>query len=121
MSIQPVNLSRYLAKNVVAAGLAERCLIQLSYAIGVAHPISFYVSTQGTGKVEELELEKILPEMVNLSPRGIRKHLGLNKPIYAATASYGHFGRIPQDDGRFSWEKTDLVDALKSHFGVKAA
>lgn len=110
--------ARYLAKNVVAAGLAERCLIQLSYAIGVSHPISFYVSTQDTGRVDEAELEKLLPEMMNLTPRGIREHLQLNKPIYAATAAYGHFGRNPRDDGSFSWEKTDLVDGLKSHFNA---
>ncbi len=108
--------ARYLAKNVVAAGLADRCLIQLSYAIGVSHPISFYVSTQGTGTVDEAALEKLLPEMMDLSPRGIRKHLGLNRPIYAATAAYGHFGRNAREDGGFSWEKTDLADELKSHF-----
>jgi S-adenosylmethionine synthetase len=110
--------ARYLAKNVVAAGLADRCLIQLSYAIGVSHPISFYVSTQGTGNVDEAALEALLPKLMDLTPRGIRKHLALNKPIYAATAAYGHFGRNARDDGSFSWEKTDLVDELKSHFGV---
>lgn len=113
--------ARYLAKNVVAAGLADRCLIQLSYAIGVSHPISFYVNTQGTGKVDAAELEKVLPEIMNLTPRGIREHLQLNRPIYAATAAYGHFGRKPQEDGRFSWEKTDLVETLQSHFNAKAA
>lgn len=113
--------ARYLAKNVVGAGLADRCTIQLSYAIGVSHPISFYVSTNGTGKVESDQLEKILPELVNLSPRGIREHLKLNRPIYACTAAYGHFGRQPQDNGAFSWEKLDLVEALQSHFNVKAA
>jgi S-adenosylmethionine synthetase len=108
--------ARYLAKNVVAAGLARRCLIQISYAIGVSHPISFYVNTQGTGKVEETELENILPQLMNLSPRGIREHLQLNRPIYARTATYGHFGRAPEADGHFSWEKDDLVGALTSHF-----
>lgn len=112
--------ARYLAKNVVAAGLADRCLIQLSYAIGVSHPISFYVSTQGTGQVDDVQLEKMLPEIVNLTPRGIREHLALNRPIYAATATYGHFGRMPHDDGRFSWEKLDLVEALRNGFNLKA-
>ncbi len=112
--------ARYLAKNVVAAGLSERCLIQISYAIGVSHPLSFYVTTQGTGKVSGEELEKILPELMNLTPRGIRQHLGLNRPIYAATAAYGHFGRTPREDGSFSWEKLDLVPQLQSHFGVKS-
>jgi S-adenosylmethionine synthetase len=87
----------------------------------VSHPISFYVSTQGTGRVSEAELEKILPEMMNLSPRGIREHLQLNRPIYARTAAYGHFGRTPEKDGAFSWEKDDLADALRTHFGNKAA
>lgn len=113
--------ARYLAKNVVASGLAERCTIQLSYAIGVAHPISFYVNTHRNGKVDDAMLEKILQEMMDLSPRGIRKHLKLNQPIYALTAAYGHFGRTPTEQGHFSWEKTDLVDALRSHFNVKAA
>ena len=106
--------ARYLAKNVVAAGLADRCTIQLAYAIGVAKPLSIYVDTHGTGKVEEAKLEKALGEIMDLSPRGIRKHLDLNKPIYARTAAYGHFGRAPDKDGGFSWEKTDLVDTLKS-------
>ena len=105
--------ARYLAKNVVAAGLAERCTIQLSYAIGVAKPLSIYVDTHGTGKVDEAKLEKALSEVMDLSPRGIRKHLDLNKPIYARTAAYGHFGRAPDADGGFSWEKTDLADAIK--------
>jgi S-adenosylmethionine synthetase len=105
--------SRYLAKNVVAAGLAERCTIQLSYAIGVAKPLSIYVDTYGTGKVDEAKLEKALGEVMDLSPRGIRKHLDLNKPIYARTSAYGHFGRAPDADGGFSWEKTDLADAIK--------
>ena len=105
--------SRYLAKNVVAAGLADRCTIQLSYAIGVAKPLSIYVDTYGTGKVDEAKLEKALGEAMDLTPRGIRKHLDLNKPIYARTAAYGHFGRAPEEDGGFSWERTDLADAIK--------
>jgi S-adenosylmethionine synthetase len=105
--------SRYLAKNVVAAGLADRCTIQLSYAIGVAKPLSIYIDTHGTGKVEEAKLETALGEVMDLSPRGIRKHLDLNKPIYARTSAYGHFGRAPDADGGFSWEKTDLADAIK--------
>ena len=114
-------VARYLAKNIVAAGLAERCVIQLSYAIGVSKPISFYVTTQGTGLVEETQLEKILPQLVDLTPRGIRTALQLNRPIYARTAAYGHFGREPDKDGGFSWEKLDLVEALKEHFpNVKA-
>lgn len=113
--------ARYLAKNVVAAGLARRCTIQLSYAIGVSHPISFYITTNGTGNISTEELERILPQLVDLSPRGIRKHLQLNRPIYAATAAYGHFGRQPTEKGEFSWEKLDLVDELQRHFGVKVA
>jgi S-adenosylmethionine synthetase len=105
--------ARYLAKNVVAAGLADRCTIQISYAIGVAEPLSVYVDTHGTGKMDEAKLEKILPELMSLKPRNIREHLGLNKPIYARTSAYGHFGREPDADGGFSWEKTDLADALK--------
>ena len=106
--------ARYLAKNVVAAGLAERCVIQLSYAIGVSRPLSVYVDTQGTGRVDEAKLSKTLQQLIDLSPRGIREHLELNKPIYARTSSYGHFGRAPEKDGGFSWEKTDLVPQLKS-------
>ncbi len=106
--------ARYLAKNVVAAGLGERCTIQLAYAIGVSQPLSIYVDLHGTGKVEEEKLEKVLGEIMNLSPRGIREHLGLNKPIYARTAAYGHFGRPPEKDGGFSWERTDLAPQLKS-------
>jgi S-adenosylmethionine synthetase len=106
--------ARYLAKNVVAAGLADRCTIQLSYAIGVSKPLSVYIDTHGTGKVDEAKLSSVLQQLVDLSPRGIRQHLGLNKPIYARTAAYGHFGRTPDADGGFSWEKTDLVDQLKS-------
>jgi S-adenosylmethionine synthetase len=111
--------ARYLAKNVVAAGLADRATIQLSYAIGVAKPLSIYVDLHGTGKVDEAKLEKVLGEVFDLSPRGIRTHLDLNKPIYAKTSAYGHFGRKPGRDGSFSWEKTDLVPALKA--AVKAA
>ncbi|MGQ3671309.1 methionine adenosyltransferase [Xanthobacter sp. TB0136] len=106
--------ARYLAKNVVAAGLADRATIQLAYAIGVSDPLAVYVDLHGTGQVEEAKLEKVLREVMNLRPRGIREHLGLTKPIYARTAAYGHFGRAPDADGGFSWEKTDLVDALKS-------
>ena len=109
--------ARYLAKNVVAAGLAERCTIQLSYAIGVSRPLSVYVDTQGTGRVDEAKLSKTLQQLIDLSPRGIREHLGLNKPIYARTSSYGHFGRAPEKDGGFSWERTDLVPQLKSALG----
>jgi S-adenosylmethionine synthetase len=108
--------ARYLAKNVVAAGLAERCTIQLSYAIGVAKPLSVYINTDGTGHVDEDKLSAILQEMLDLSPRGIRTHLELNRPIYARTSAYGHFGRAPDLDGGFSWEKTDLVPALKRAF-----
>jgi S-adenosylmethionine synthetase len=106
--------ARYLAKNVVAAGLADRCTIQLAYAIGVSKPLSVYVDTYGTGKVDEAKLVKTLGELMDLSPRGIRQHLALNKPIYARTSAYGHFGREPEKDGGFSWEKTDLVSSLKS-------
>jgi len=105
--------SRYLAKNIVAAGLADRCTLQLSYAIAVSQPLSLYVDTHGTGQVDEAALEKALAQVMDLSPRGIREHLGLNKPIYARTSAYGHFGRKPQDDGGFSWERTDLADAIK--------
>jgi S-adenosylmethionine synthetase len=106
--------ARYLAKNVVAAGLADRCTIQLSYAIGVAKPLSLYVDLHGTGKVDEGRLESALMECMDLSPRGIRQHLGLNKPIYARTSAYGHFGRAPESDGGFSWERTDLAEALRA-------
>ncbi len=105
--------ARYLAKNVVAADLADRCTIQLSYAIGVAKPLSIYVDLHGTGRTDEDKLEKVLGEVMNLSPRGIRQHLGLNQPIYARTAAYGHFGRAPEADGGFSWEKIDLADVIK--------
>ncbi|MEJ0011429.1 MAG: methionine adenosyltransferase [Bauldia sp.] len=106
--------ARYLAKNVVAAELADRCTIQLSYAIGVAKPLSIYVDLHGTGQVEEARLEHVLGEVMDLSPRGIRQHLGLNRPIYARTSAYGHFGRPPEKDGGFSWERTDLASALRS-------
>lgn len=106
--------ARYLAKNVVAAGLAQRCTLQLSYAIGVAKPLSIYVDTHGTGKVHESEIEQAVAKVMDLTPRGIRTHLGLNRPVFQRTAAYGHFGRAPEDDGGFSWEKTDLADQLKS-------
>jgi S-adenosylmethionine synthetase len=106
--------ARYLAKNVVAAGLADRCTIQIAYAIGVADPMSLLVDTHGTGKVEEKKLEKVLPEIFPLRPTAIRRSLKLNRPIYRRTAAYGHFGRAPEKDGGFSWENTDLVRALKS-------
>ncbi len=111
--------ARYLAKNVVAAGLARRCTIQLAYAIGVSHPLSVYVDTQGTGEVDEEKLSKALQQLVNLTPRGIREHLGLNRAIYRRTSAYGHFGRAPEKDGGFSWEKTDLVAPLRSEFGAR--
>ncbi|MCA1243219.1 methionine adenosyltransferase [Stappia stellulata] len=109
--------ARYLAKNVVAANLADRCSIQLSYAIGVAEPLSVYVDLYDTGKVDEAKLETAIRQVMNLTPRGIRQHLGLNRPIYARTAAYGHFGRDPEDDGGFSWEKIDLVHALRDAAG----
>ncbi|WP_170527600.1 methionine adenosyltransferase [Ruegeria arenilitoris] len=105
--------ARYLAKNVVAAGMAERCTIQLSYAIGVSKPLSIYADTHGTGLVADAEIEKAVGQVMDLTPRGIREHLQLNKPIYQRTAAYGHFGREPDADGGFSWERTDLVEALK--------
>jgi S-adenosylmethionine synthetase len=108
---------RYLAKNVVASGLADRCTIQVSYAIGVARPLSVYVDTHGTGKVDDSAIEDALVKVMDLTPRGIRTHLDLNKPIYARTSAYGHFGRKPTPDGAFSWEKTDLVDAIKRLVG----
>jgi S-adenosylmethionine synthetase len=109
---------RYLAKNVVAAGLAEKCTLQISYAIGVSHPLSLYVDLHGTGTdVDEAKLEKTLRELMNLTPRGIREHLHLNRPIYAVTSAYGHFGREPDEEtGTFTWEKTDLVPGLKAAF-----
>jgi len=105
--------SRYLAKNVVAAGMADRCTLQLAYAIGVSKPLSIYVDTHGTGQVPDEEIERAIAQCMDLTPRGIREHLGLNLPIYQRTAAYGHFGRDPEADGGFSWEKTDLVEALK--------
>ncbi len=109
--------ARYVAKNIVAAGFAEKCTIQVSYAIGVAKPISLFVNTHGTGTVPEPILEEAINKSIDLSPKGIRDHLELNKPIYARTAAYGHFGRAPEADGGFSWEKTDLVDALQKEVG----
>ncbi len=109
--------ARYLAKNIVAADLADRCTIQLAYAIGVAKPLSIYVDLHGTGKVEEEALEKAISNVMDLSPRGIRQHLALNKPIYARTSAYGHFGRPPEPDGGFSWEKIDLVDEIRAALG----
>ncbi len=106
--------ARYLAKNVVAAGLAKKCTIQVSYAIGVSEPLSIYVDTHGTGKISEAKLEKAIAKVMDLTPRGIRTHLNLNRPIYARTSAYGHFGRAPMKDGGFSWEKVDLVKALKA-------
>ncbi|WP_375142806.1 methionine adenosyltransferase [Pelagibacterium sp. 26DY04] len=106
--------ARYLAKNVVAAGLAEKCVIQLSYAIGVSKPLSIFVDTYGTGTVDEDKLGLVLQKVMDLSPRGIRTHLGLNKPIYERTAAYGHFGRAPEEDGGFSWERTDLAEAIRA-------
>ena len=113
--------ARYLAKNVVASGLADRCTIQLSYAIGVARPVSFYVNTHGSKEVDHVRLEKLLQDLVNLTPRGIRTHLKLNQPIYQPSASYGHFGRTPGKNGEFSWENLDLVDAIQREFGISAA
>ena len=105
--------ARYLAKNIVAAELANECVIQLSYAIGVSKPLSIYVNTNGTNNVDEEKIEKLIPNLFDLSPRGIREHLQLSNPIYVPTSAYGHFGRSPTDNGHFTWEKTDLVDSLK--------
>ncbi|RII37966.1 methionine adenosyltransferase [Pseudooceanicola sediminis] len=105
--------ARYLAKNVVAAGMAKKCTIQLSYAIGISKPLSIYADTYGTGEVDEAQIEAAVARVMDLTPGGIRRHLELNKPIYQRTAAYGHFGRAPDADGGFSWEKTDLVEALK--------
>ena len=108
---------RYLAKNVVAAGLADKCTIQIGYAIGVSHPLSFYVDLHGGGEVDPAKLESLLPQMIGgATPRAIREHLGLNRPIYARTAAYGHFGREPEGDGGFSWERTDLAESLRAAF-----
>ncbi|MBT7731952.1 MAG: methionine adenosyltransferase domain-containing protein, partial [Rhodospirillaceae bacterium] len=106
--------ARWVAKNIVAANLAEKCTIQLSYAIGVAKPLSVYVNTYGTGNVSEQKISEYLENNLDLSPRGIREQLGLNRPIYARTSAYGHFGREPEKDGGFSWEKLDLLDQLKN-------
>jgi S-adenosylmethionine synthetase len=106
--------ARYLAKNVVAAGMAERCTIQLSYAIGVSKPLSIYADTHGTGEVDAAEIERAVASCMDLTPRGIRKHLQMNKPIYQRTAAYGHFGRAPEEDGGFSWERTDLAEKLRA-------
>src|SRR6056297_2166289 len=108
--------ARYLAKNIVAAGMAERCTIQLSYAIGISHPLSLFIDTEGTNEVDLTKLEAVLRDLVDLSPRGIRQHLSLNRPIYERTAAYGHFGRPATADGGFSWERTDLIDALRGAF-----
>lgn len=108
--------ARYLAKNIVAAGLADKATIQLAYAIGVARPLAVYLDTDGTCKVDEEKLEAILPEVMDLSPRGIRTHLKLNRPIYLPTSRYGHFGRVPEKEGAFPWEKIDLADVLKARF-----
>jgi len=114
-------VARYLAKNVVAAGLADKCQIQLAYAIGVPEPVALYVDTLGTGRVSEEELSRRLREMVRLTPRGIRDHLDLLRPIYTRSAAYGHFGRHPEDDGGFSWERTDLAEELARSFGATVA
>ncbi len=108
--------ARYLAKNVVSSGLADRCTIQLSYAIGVADPLSIYADLHDTGQVDPDRLERVLMQVMRLSPRGIREHLKLNRPIYARTSAYGHFGRRPEGDGGFSWEATDLAETLRGHF-----
>ena len=109
--------ARYLAKNIVAANLANKCTIQISYAIGISKPISVYINTHGSGKIEEGEISKKISQVMDLSPFGIREKLKLNRPIYARTASYGHFGRNPEKDGGFSWEKTDLVESFRKIFG----
>ena len=106
--------ARYLAKNVVAAGLAKKCVIQLSYAIGVSQPLSIYANTLDTGEVPEEAIEKAVTAVMDLSPRGIREKLQLNRPIYERTAAYGHFGRAPEADGGFSWEAVDLAEAIKA-------
>ena len=108
--------ARYLAKNIVAAELADECVIQLSYAIGISKPLSIYINTNGTNKVDEIKIEKLIPELFDLSPRGIREHLNLSNPIYVPTSAYGHFGRTPTNNGHFTWEKTDLVENFKSAF-----
>ncbi|MDR3613004.1 MAG: methionine adenosyltransferase [Candidatus Obscuribacterales bacterium] len=111
--------ARYLAKNVVASGIADECTIQLSYAIGVSEPLSFYINTHSTNKVDVFKLPDLLRELIDLSPRGIREHLQLNRPIYQKTAAFGHFGRDPENDGAFSWERTDLVPAIRAAFNLR--
>jgi S-adenosylmethionine synthetase len=108
--------ARYIAKNIVAAGLADKCVFQIAYAIGIAKPVSLFIDTFGTGQVDETKLLQIIPQIFDLTPKGIRTGLKLNKPIYARTAAYGHFGREPEQDGGFSWEKIDLLDELKNAF-----
>ena len=108
--------ARYLAKNIVAAGLADRCCIQMAYAIGVAEPLAIYVDTYGTERVDPDRIARMVPELMDLTPRGIRRHLGLGRPIYRRTAAYGHFGRAPEEDGGFSWERTDLAEELRKAF-----
>jgi S-adenosylmethionine synthetase len=108
--------ARYLAKNIVAANLAEECVIQLSYAIGISKPLSIYINTNGTSQVDETKIENLIPELFDLSPRGIREHLQLSNPIYVPTSAYGHFGRTPTIQGHFTWEKTDLVESFKNAF-----
>jgi len=110
--------ARYLAKNIVAAELADECVIQLSYAIGVSKPLSIYVNTKGTNKVDEVKIENLIPELFDLSPRGIREHLKLSNPIYVPSSAYGHFGRNPTEKGHFTWEKTDLIDSFKNAFNL---
>ena len=110
--------ARYLAKNIVAADLAEECTIQLSYAIGVSKPLSIYVNTNGTNKVDEVKIENLIPELFDLSPRGIREHLNLSNSIYVPTSAYGHFGRNPTEEGHFTWEKIDLVESFKNKFNI---
>ncbi|MFV0322328.1 MAG: methionine adenosyltransferase [Alphaproteobacteria bacterium] len=110
--------ARYLAKNIVAAGLADKCTLQLAYAIGVAHPLAIFVDTHGTGQVEEAKIIATIRQLMDLTPKGIRTHLNLNKPIYLPTASYGHFGQEPTNEGYFSWERLDLVKDFQSAFGV---
>ena len=111
-------MARYIAKNIVAAGISDRCTIQLSYAIGVSEPLSVFVSTHNTNKVDDSNLVDVVRQIVKLSPRAIREHLGLNRPIYKKTSAYGHFGRAPEDDGHFSWERLDLVADLKRHYNL---
>lgn len=111
--------ARYLAKNVVASGVADECTIQIAYAIGVSEPLSFYVNTHRTNRIGVAKLPNVLRELMDLSPRGIREHLQLNRPIYKKTAAFGHFGRVPESDGAFSWERTDLVPAIRSAFNLK--